>query len=98
MQAVAAGCGIPDQVSNHVRPVTKDVQQALLALILLVLTTYAHDGQSSVSNNRLYVSVWGGGGHLSLLPHYASRNSSEWTTAKVHCHEPDQSFEYTQYV
>ncbi len=62
MQAVAAGCGIPDQVSNHVRPVTKDVQQALLALILLVLTTYAHDGQSSVSNNRLYVSVWGGGG------------------------------------
>ena len=42
MQALAAGCDIPDQVSDHVCPVAKDVEQALLALILLVCTTYAH--------------------------------------------------------
>ena len=42
MQAVPAGCGVPDEISDHVCPVTKDVQQALLALILRVLTTYAH--------------------------------------------------------
>lgn len=60
MQAVTSGCGIPDQVSYHVCPVTKDVQQALLALVLLVLTTYAHGGQSQ-QQQTVCLYVEGGG-------------------------------------
>ncbi len=85
MQAVTSGCGIPDQVSYHVCPVTKDVQQALLALVLLVLTTYAHGGQSQQQQTVcLYVEGGGVGGLLPLLPHYASHISSEGTTATLH--------------
>ncbi len=84
MQAVTAGCGIPDQVSYHVCPVTKDVQQALLALVLLVLTTYAHGSQGQQQQTLCLYVEGGVGGLLPLLPHYASHNSSEGTTATLH--------------
>ena len=32
----------PDEVSDHVCPVTKDAQQTLLALVLVVLTACRH--------------------------------------------------------